>query len=117
MSLVLQEDSTKILSDTLIAKNKLKAMKDQLEILLSKKIRIENEIKVLSRTIKRKQKNFQLLLKTNVNLEGYGEDGEPTDELKKLLKETFTGDQLQQLYEYDLLELEIQQLLEEVREG
>lgn len=117
MSLVLHEDSTKILSDTLIAKNKLRAMKDQLEILLSKRIRIENEIKVLSRTIKRKQKNFQLSLKTNVNLEGYGEDGKPTRELLQLLEDNFTGDQLQQLREYDLLELEIQQLLEEVQEG
>lgn len=117
MSLVLHEDSTKILSDTLIAKNKLRAMKDQLEILLSKKIRIENEIKVLSRTIKRKQKSFQLALRTNVNLEVYGEDDKPTPELLKLLEDNFTGDQLQQLREYDLLELEIQQLLEEVQEG
>lgn len=111
--LLLNESPEKILSLAQLQKNKLQAMKDQLDLLLSKKIRLDNEIKILRKSIKNKSKNFQISLKTSINLEAYSPELEPTLQTKEFLEENFSD--LSFLKEYDQLLEEIDDLLEEVQ--
>jgi hypothetical protein len=62
-------NETQVLGEVRLTKNKLENMKDHLETLLRKKIRIESEISVLRKAIKNKEKNFALKIKTGVQLE------------------------------------------------
>lgn len=109
MLLVLKEEPAKILSDTLVAKSKLENMKKQLEILLQKKIRIDNEILILKRSIKDKSKSIQLRIKTKVSLEAYHpETQDPTEETREFLK--------RELPEVIPHFLELDKLLDEIEE-
>lgn len=61
-----------ILDEIRLTKIKLQGMKDHLEVLLRKKIRLESEILILRKAIKNKEKNFALKVKAGVQLESSG---------------------------------------------
>lgn len=113
--LVLNEGPEKILSDTLIAKNKLFNMKNQLENLLKKKIRLDNELMILKRSIKRKEKHLQIKLKTSINLEAFGPDLEPTEESDNFISRELP-ELVPHLIHLDQLIREIDELLKELEE-
>lgn len=108
--LILKESSEKILSTAVLQKNKLANMKRQLEILLQKKIRLDTEIKILKKSIKKKSKSFQFSLKSQINLEAYNENQEPTSETRDLI-EAVIPEAIPYLIEYDQLLNEIDLLL------
>lgn len=58
-----------VLDDVKLYKSKLSGMKDHLEALLKKKIRLETEITLLRKSIKDKEKSFAFKMKNKVNLE------------------------------------------------
>lgn len=58
-----------VLDQVKLTKSKLGSMKDHLEALLSKKIRIETEIILLRKAIKNQEKSLSLKLKNSVQLE------------------------------------------------
>jgi len=100
------------MSDTLLAKNKLFNMKKQLEILIQKKIRLENEIFILRKSIKGKQKSFEMKIKTSINLEAYDEKYQPTPETRNFIEENLP-DVISLFKEFDDLNEEIFELLNE----
>jgi hypothetical protein len=111
----LNESSDSIISQAKIQKKKLQSMKDQLDLLLSKKIRLDNEIKILRKSIKDKSKKFQLSLKTSINLEAFDPvDHEPTRESNQLLTESFSEAELQVFRDFDILLREIECLEREI---
>lgn len=111
----LKESSDSIISQAKIQKKKLQSMKDQLDLLLSKRIRLDNEIKILRKSIKDKSKKFQLSLKSSINLEAFDPvDHEPTTESNQLLIESFSEAELQVLRDFDLLLREIDDLEREI---
>lgn len=114
--MIIKENSEVILSTAMLQKNKLQNMKKQLEILLQKKIRLETEIKILKKSIKKKSKSFQFSLKSKINLEAFGEDLEPTDFTREFLKETLSQETISTLIEYDQVLHDIDLLLEEFKE-
>lgn len=111
--LVLNEGPEKILSDTLMAKNKLFNMKNQLENLLKKKIRINNEILILKRSIKEKEKHLQIKLKTSINLEAFGSDLEPTEDTQTFILANIP-ELVPHLLQIDQTISEIEELLREI---
>lgn len=66
---ILTEDQ--ILDQVKLTKSKLGSMKDHLEALLSKKIRIETEIFLLKKAIKNQEKHLSLTIKNSVKLENF----------------------------------------------
>lgn len=58
-----------VLDQVRLTKSKLGSMKDHLEALLSKKIRIETEIILLRKAIKNQEKFLSLKLKNSIQLE------------------------------------------------
>jgi len=114
--LILNESPEKILSDTVLAKNKLFNMKNQLENLLHKKIRIDNELKILKKSIKEKEKHLQLSLKTSINLEAFGTESEPTESTREFLTRELP-EVIPQFIEFDQLLTEIDELLKEIEES
>jgi len=113
--LILNEGPAKILSDTLIAKNKLFNMKNQLENLLKKKIRLDNEILILRRSIKEKEKHLQIKIKTSINLEAFGPDLEPTEDTRTFISENIP-ELVPHLIQLDQLIKEIDEILQEFEE-
>lgn len=110
--LILNEGPDKILSDVLLAKSKLESMKNQLEILLKKKIRIDNEILILKRSIRQKSKMTQLRIKTKINLEAYDQETlDATEETREFLNRELP-DVIPHFLELDQLLEEIEDLLD-----
>lgn len=109
--LILNESPEMILSTALLQKNKLKNMKDQLDILLRKRIRLNTEIKILKKAIKNKSKSYQFSLKSKINLEAYDENLDPNSSTRIFIEENLP-EVLHVLTEYDLLLQEIEDLLE-----
>lgn len=62
-------NEVKVLDQIKMTKSKLQSMKDHLEALLRKKVRIETEIVVLQRSIKNKEKNLVFQMKQKVQSE------------------------------------------------
>lgn len=62
-------NEVKVLDQIKMTKSKLQSMKDHLEALLRKKVRIETEIIVLQRSIKNKEKNLVFQMKQKVQSE------------------------------------------------
>lgn len=114
---ILQESPEKILDLASLQKNKLENMKLHLKELLKKKLRLESEIQVLKKSIKRKQKSFQLSLKTKINLEAFGEDLEPNSVSRNLLKENFSEEEIKIFQAYDSVLEDINDLLLEIEEN
>lgn len=108
--IILKESPEKILSTVVLQKNKLQNMKRQLEILLQKKIRLDTEIKILKKSIKKKSKSFQFSLKSQINLEAYDENQNPTSETQAFI-EAVIPEAIPYLVEYDQLLNEIDELL------
>lgn len=100
----------------MMQKNKLENMKKQLDILLSKKIRIDTEIKILKKSIKEKSKTYQLSLKSKINLEAFDENQEPTDQTRSFL-EASIPEVIPVLVEYDQILQSIDELLKELNEN
>lgn len=112
--MVIQESSERILSIAQLQKNKLRNMKDQLEILLRKRIRLDSEIKVLKKSLTKRKKSFQLSLKTKISLEAFNpETLEPTEETVHFIEENLP-ECLPVLREYDQILREIEVLLEDL---
>lgn len=111
----LKESSDSIISQAKIQMKKLQSMKDQLDLLLSKKIRLDNEIKILRKSLKDKSKKFQLSLKSSINLEVFDPvDHEPTPESYQLLIRSFSEEELQVIRDFDILLGEIDKLEKEI---
>lgn len=103
-----------ILSDLQLHKNKLSNMKDHLETLLRKKIRLESEISLLKKQIADKQKHFELQTKTKISLES-----QQTWDLKDPMPVWLQEEILEQhpnlhecILEFDQVSMEIHELLE-----
>lgn len=62
-------NEVKVLDQIKLTKSKLQSMKDHLEALLRKKVRIETEIVVLQRSIKNKEKSLVIQMKNQIHSE------------------------------------------------
>lgn len=62
-------NEVKVLDQIKLTKSKLQSMKDHLEALLRKKVRIETEIVVLQRSIRNKEKNLVIQMKNQIHSE------------------------------------------------
>lgn len=113
--LILNESPEVILASTLIAKSKLKSMKNHLVSLLAKKARIENEVKILQKSIKNKSKSLEIHLKTKINLEAFNSDIFTLKTTQEFL-ESELPEVIPHILEWDELQLEIQEILEELSE-
>lgn len=113
--LILNEGPEKILSDTLLAKNKLTNMKKQLEILLQKKIRLDNEILILKKSISKKNKSLTLKLKTSIALEAFNPE-EVSIETRQEFLQRELPEVVPLFIELDQLTSEISELIQELDE-
>lgn len=110
---------TQVLDDVKLYKSKLSGMKDHLEALLKKKIRLDTEITILRRSIKNKEKNFALQVKGKVNLESQYDQPKvdiKDDQIIVSFPEDWDQETLRQLEELCQVSQEIDQLLKDFSE-
>lgn len=110
---------TQVLDDVKLYKSKLSGMKDHLEALLKKKIRLETEITILKKSIKNKEKNFALQVKGKVNLESQSEQPSVViqeDQILINLPKNWDQETLLQFEELCEVSQEIDQLLKDYSE-
>lgn len=111
--LVLTESPQRINSQAQSQKSKLESMKNQLEQLFSKKIRIDQEIRILRKSLKKKAESYQKITKTMINREAFDENWNPTENSTYLI-ENFLDPQI--FREIDKILREIEELFEEISE-
>lgn len=113
--LILNENQ-KILSSLVLHRNRLEGMKNQLDNLLKKKLRLETEISKLKISIKKNSKSLDLKTRTSISLEAFeGPRGPLTSEAKEFLTENLP-ESIHLFVEIDSIEQEILELLGEFQE-
>lgn len=106
---LLESELSDVAKESKLFVNKLKNMKMHLTELLNKKLRLEVEIKTLQKTILKRQKEYERTLKIKLKVEST-EIVDPATK-RRIIQE---DPQLHySLLEFDRLETEIQELLEE----
>ena len=107
--LFLKETTHPVAGESKLYSNKLKNMKLHLTELLNKKLRIEIEIKMLQKTILRRQKEYERSLKIKLSMES-SETIDSSPRLEYLREDPQLCNSLQ---EFDDVSFEILRLLEE----
>lgn len=112
--MIILNESQTILSTAVLHRNKLTGMRNQLENLLKKKIRLETEIAKLKISIKKNSKSLDLKTRTKISLEAFqGPDGPLTSEAEELIQEEIP-ELVPILVSIDQIQQEIDDLIQEI---
>lgn len=114
--MIILGENQKILSTAVLHRHKLFGMKNQLENLLKKKIRLETEIAKLKISIKKNSKSLDLKTRTTISLEAFQGPDEPlTSEAEFLIQERIP-ELVPILVEIDQIQQEVEDLLLEFKQ-